>query len=337
MHTAYILISLGANFIFNVQADLDPKAALDSLLEAWKEQVYPLKACSFDKRVTIHNSMQEVGLVANSHSKLKYSEQHGFVDEAIIDITQKTYKGSLILPHESYCLGKNTQYGFRLAYQNNGWLLMNDNKQKPFVNTPESLLAYKRQCLPGSPFSLPYFACINLDLSLRYPNKALKKQSGELEFTYETIANDSRATIIVLVDPMQIKVLSINAQTTATNTGERRSNRVEFQYSSSNQENLPVCTGVKGELLTKDKNNITLSSEITEIFYGNVQLNKSIPAEVFRLSHYDLPEPEGIIWEKPIPVWQWIILGVVTCSIIAIILQLFARRFAGKRNLSSSS
>lgn len=37
----------------------------------------------------------------------------------------------------------------------------------------------------------------------------------------------------------------------------------------------------------------------------------SAPPESFRLSHYDFPEPEGVVWEKswPVPLYVWLLAG----------------------------
>lgn len=50
----------------------------------------------------------------------------------------------------------------------------------------------------------------------------------------------------------------------------------------------------------------------------------------FRLSHYGLPEPEGIVWKKPIPLYVWLLSGAAGLGLIALICRWLLRRRSAK-------
>ncbi len=47
----------------------------------------------------------------------------------------------------------------------------------------------------------------------------------------------------------------------------------------------------------------------------SIQYNVNVPDEEFRLSHYGLPEPNGVVWPRPTPWYLWIIGAGVVCLI----------------------
>jgi hypothetical protein len=54
----------------------------------------------------------------------------------------------------------------------------------------------------------------------------------------------------------------------------------------------------------------------------------TIPSEIFRLSYYGLPEPEGVVWEKPTPVWVWLLTIASGFAGLAILFRWLQKRAA---------
>ncbi len=52
------------------------------------------------------------------------------------------------------------------------------------------------------------------------------------------------------------------------------------------------------------------------------------PESDFRLSAFGLPEPVGVTWQKPIPIFVWITAGAVAFALLAVLFRYLARREA---------
>jgi hypothetical protein len=80
------------------------------------------------------------------------------------------------------------------------------------------------------------------------------------------------------------------------------------------------------EFIEKRNNKETRS--IREILHGyNYDNAENIDNELrYTVSHYGLPEPEGIVWEKPTPWWIYLIAGAIALFVTGIALAWFARR-----------
>jgi hypothetical protein len=59
-----------------------------------------------------------------------------------------------------------------------------------------------------------------------------------------------------------------------------------------------------------------------------------LPAE-YTFTHYQLPEPEGVVWSRPIPTYIWLLCGAATFAIVAIFLSYLQRRAAQARTATS--
>lgn len=46
----------------------------------------------------------------------------------------------------------------------------------------------------------------------------------------------------------------------------------------------------------------------------------------FRLTAYGLPEPQGVMWEKPTPYYVWILLAATGCALLAVLFRRLLRR-----------
>jgi hypothetical protein len=52
----------------------------------------------------------------------------------------------------------------------------------------------------------------------------------------------------------------------------------------------------------------------------------SVPVQEFTLTAFGLPEPVGVVWEKPIPTYVWLLAAAGGCGLLAILFRWFARR-----------
>jgi hypothetical protein len=58
------------------------------------------------------------------------------------------------------------------------------------------------------------------------------------------------------------------------------------------------------------------------------QKNNRIDPSVFRLSHYGFPEPEGVVWEQPTPVWVWLAVAAGVLAGFAVLFRWLQKRIA---------
>ena len=63
-----------------------------------------------------------------------------------------------------------------------------------------------------------------------------------------------------------------------------------------------------------------------EVISYDVSYNQAIPDEQFRLSHYGLPEPVGVEWERGTPVYVWLFLAAGVLGLLALGLRWLAHR-----------
>jgi hypothetical protein len=60
----------------------------------------------------------------------------------------------------------------------------------------------------------------------------------------------------------------------------------------------------------------------------------SVPSSRFRLSHYGLPEPEGVVWEKPTPRWVWFATAAGVLLILSILFRWLQKRLTSTKAAS---
>jgi hypothetical protein len=61
---------------------------------------------------------------------------------------------------------------------------------------------------------------------------------------------------------------------------------------------------------------------LADIKYGKISSDE----HPFTLSQYGLPEPEGILWKKPIPLYVWLLAGAAVLGLIALVCRWLLRR-----------
>jgi len=63
-----------------------------------------------------------------------------------------------------------------------------------------------------------------------------------------------------------------------------------------------------------------------EVYIYDISYNQAVPDDVFRLSHYGLPEPVGVVWEKRTPVYVWLFVAAGVLLTLGIFFRWLARR-----------
>jgi hypothetical protein len=117
-----------------------------------------------------------------------------------------------------------------------------------------------------------------------------------------------------------------------------------FRYDLKGKAREEEYTGVKTGKLTYDSSgSLPVIKEITEetelqspmhgirksksVFaYDNFEYNGKVSDEVFRLSHYGLPEPPNVVWSRPTPTFVWLLAGAGVCVFFAAGFRRVARR-----------
>jgi hypothetical protein len=89
-------------------------------------------------------------------------------------------------------------------------------------------------------------------------------------------------------------------------------------------DDLPV---LKSRTVEREMRNVKfglLNGKEIETFA--IQPNLDVPDDEFRLSYYGLPEPVGVTWKKPTPLYWWLLLGAGVCAALAVGFRYLARR-----------
>lgn len=97
-----------------------------------------------------------------------------------------------------------------------------------------------------------------------------------------------------------------------------------------NSEGIPVLKAASGEVqsrLNRKGRVVDVRGKETQTF-SQVQYNGRVMDTEFRLSQYDLPEPNGVVWPSSTRWWLWITLGAVVCAGLAFGFARLKRRLA---------
>ena len=103
-----------------------------------------------------------------------------------------------------------------------------------------------------------------------------------------------------------------------------------FQRTKNNfisSTSLTYQSGGSGHLVEKIETNTKGFNGETHTVIAFDQYGKcESPVSEFRLTHFGLPEPQGVVWEKPTPRYIYWMIAVIFCVVTAIICRSYSRR-----------
>lgn len=99
--------------------------------------------------------------------------------------------------------------------------------------------------------------------------------------------------------------------------------RGTFEYLEN--EGLPLLKKITAETPEMRGAKFGLRSS-KDIQTYKIEYNVAIPDEEFRLSFYGLPEPTGVTWKRPVPIYLWLLLGAGLVAMLALGARYLARR-----------
>lgn len=104
--------------------------------------------------------------------------------------------------------------------------------------------------------------------------------------------------------------------------GLKQTVAVKFDYADLSAE-VPILKRVEQENRVREgsKESVFFLQTDFDLFEGNVAAE-----EEYRLSGYGLPEPVGVTWSKPTPVYVWILCAALACAALAFGFRFLARR-----------
>lgn len=115
--------------------------------------------------------------------------------------------------------------------------------------------------------------------------------------------------------------------------GDKRSSFEQigtFEYAHNGRSQFPLLRKVVIETPPFKLFNGSQSCSL-EVATVEVEYNKAVDNQVFWLTHYGLPEPEGVTPpKKPIPLYVWLLSGAVGLGLIALVCRWLLRRRSAK-------
>jgi hypothetical protein len=99
-----------------------------------------------------------------------------------------------------------------------------------------------------------------------------------------------------------------------------------FEYATAGRSKFPILRKVVIETPPYKLSNGSQACVLEEATY-EVEYNKAVDNQQFWLTHYGLPEPEGVTPpKKPIPLYVWLLSGAGGFALIAVVCRWLLRR-----------
>ncbi|MEZ6143463.1 MAG: hypothetical protein R3B84_23080 [Zavarzinella sp.] len=128
----------------------------------------------------------------------------------------------------------------------------------------------------------------------------------------------------LFLDPTNFYCINRSLVTIVDNKSSAEEVVVETNYTYSTDD-VPLIQLKKSTAKNKDSTNQFSVYGETVTNY-DAKIAQDIDPKQFRLSHYGLPEPEGVVWRDPRPLWHWLLGGVILTSLLAILFRVWAKR-----------
>lgn len=226
--------------------------------------------------------------------------------------------------------GVNSQYCFAAKYKNDGWTLA----QIEFDCPTDSELVYKPARIDGYNFqslawtigghSVPELVNSSDFKLLRYDRDAAQAEfSVSMADVASVVGKVGIKKATVTFDPAnKWRIQNYDLIIDHSPVSPIQSVKIEYD-----QDNFIHKVSMTGEIPGK--------YNVENTFTRDSLVFRNIPEYEFSLSYYGLPEPEGVSWTKPTPMYVWYIVGGVAFVFVSLAVGYWQRRLLLTRGESS--
>ncbi len=222
-----------------------------------------------------------------------------------------------------YCL--NSKYIFQLEKKGKDWLLSkmvllpNDNAKHLLESINSGLRGVRSlDSVDGAPLTV---LASNLRLESNADGESLRVSlTKESQFPFGPHIRTFRTLTADLGEGPYYPLKKADAEFKAGNYTGTLSTQNEFL----SVKGLPIPLKTLTRIVARLPGNMTINDNSESTY----QIDPSVtPAESdFTLSAFGLPEPEGIKWDKPTPLYIWILLAAAGFGILALSLRFLTHR-----------
>jgi hypothetical protein len=245
-------------------------------------------------------------------------------------------------PPQATAFAYNSQYLFRLKswdVQGQGWVLVNAIKyDSADYNAFEQNI---RSITTTPPYPAPQFLnCVGVAIPKIFDQKSFKLRScstspvksSRTRVSFEIVASDLVPNLTAPVtlsgwydlDPDQGWAVVEREEVIIVTPGTTRTVHAVVEMAKVGETWVPIkevstnIVSIPDSPQIRNQTTVTLRCEIKD----------KHPVDRFTLSHYGLPEPEGVVWEKQrtVPLYVWLIFAAGVLALIALLLTLLRSR-----------
>lgn len=269
-----------------------------------------------------------------SHSKVRYRSTdtcYLIATEVLTPPPADMKEGRL--PNFSIAHGYNTRYAFELrkAAGADGWRLI----QVRMTNAPEppSRAFDVAYAAAQSPLLEPYQgALLPLPDVFAHPSFKLSgcgpspSNPGCVRVTYEARTAPNRPVEVIAewVDLDPAAAWSVREQDRIWDLGPARDTSHAWNTVELSPDGVPLLREKKVEYQQGSKDAVRVSRRVHLTY--SCRVDKDVPEREFTLSAFGLPEPVGVVWEKPTPRYVWFLTAAGGCAALAVGFRFLARR-----------
>lgn len=243
-------------------------------------------------------------------------------------------------PSPHAVIGYNSRYLFRLKSwgEENGWILDRAIRYDTDEYTP--LEANLRAGVTRPPFPAPqYHNCSSVPIRsiINHPNLKVSycgpspANPARVRLAFDLKADDLLPLVKIALsiagwydfDPDRGWSVVEREEQISLAPGATRKTHTTVSVTKANDLWVPVeevsenTAVMPGSPEVRTRTTITFRCEVQDKY----------PVERFTLTHYGLPEPEGVKWEKPTPTYVYFILAAAGCLVLAGGITLVLRRW----------
>jgi hypothetical protein len=227
----------------------------------------------------------------------------------------------------------NYQYSFELQDTGLGWVI---KKKSTDELDSEKSLKLARSSIEALNISPALVSLTNYDFMDQMQWIDTGKMKLRLDGELRVLANDSYVSDIVGLEialtsgpfslPERIRYSIRTKRVADSSVTNTISYDVEYRYLSVNQ--LPVVQTVKSTIKTAVQGRTTTATDESTYTFDFADRPR---IEDFRLSHYGLSEPPGIVWSKPTPLFVYGLYAAGGFFAVGLILHFIRKRIQSSR------
>ena len=325
------------------RAQVDFSQCKSGVEATWAKSLKLAPSLQFTARTEIIDNAKGDRLVTVTETKFKRNAT-GHSAEGIVTNSPEPgfypkghYKSRIQILNTKYSTGLTREHG-KTEWLHVGPMMLRDDSLDPKVSIMFSeSLARPPACdhlvdFRGVPlaklFDMPTFQLVKFGVSPAGSDRY------RVEYKRGTSATDEDGLSVGWMDLAPAKGWAV-VECDGTNTDQ---NGKSTSHSNYTVEMIEGDVPVLAENTTKSVSGSgKFERKLTQRVKYQTTIDSKIPDSEFTLTYYGFPEPEGIVWKKPIPNYVWILLGAAGLMLLSLLCRWLLQRRAGAKFPASFS